>query len=104
VLCAQAGAILDRQATGPAFQARYKARFKRNPDVYAASFYDQAMFIAQAIGAANSVDPSVVAAAMHSMSHKGVVGTYAYDEAGNLKTSSVTIYTFKDGMPVPLAK
>ncbi|MDL2354750.1 MAG: branched-chain amino acid ABC transporter substrate-binding protein [Pseudomonadota bacterium] len=103
VLCAQAGAMLDKQAAGPAFQARYKARFKQNPDVYAAPFYDQAMFIAQAIGATGSTDPSVVATALHSMRHQGVVGPYAYDEAGNLKTSSVTIYTFKDGLPVPLA-
>ena len=103
VLCAQAGAMLDRQALGPAFQASYKARFKHLPDVYAAPFYDQMMFIARAIGAANSVDPSVVAAALHSMRHQGVAGTYAYDQAGNLRTSSVTIYTFKNGMPAPLA-
>jgi ABC-type branched-subunit amino acid transport system substrate-binding protein len=103
VLCAQAGAMLGKQAAGPAFQARYKQRFKQDPDVYAAPFYDQTMFIAQAIRSANSTDPSVVAAAMHGMSHKGVVGTSAYDANGNLKTSSVTIYTFKNGEPVPLA-
>jgi branched-chain amino acid transport system substrate-binding protein len=103
VLCAQAGAMLEKQAAGPAFQARYKKRFKQNPDVYAAPFYDQTMFIAQAIRSTNSTDPSVVAAALKSMSHQGVVGNYAYDANGNLKTSSVTIYTFKNGEPVPLA-
>jgi ABC-type branched-subunit amino acid transport system substrate-binding protein len=103
VLCAQAGAMLDKQAAGPAFRARYKERFKQEPDVYAAPFYDQTMFIAQAIRSVNSTDPSVVAVALHSMNHKGVVGNYAYDADGNLKTSSVTIYTFKNGAPVPLA-
>jgi ABC-type branched-subunit amino acid transport system substrate-binding protein len=103
VLCAQAGAMLEKQSAGPAFQAKYKQRFKQNPDVYAAPFYDQTMFIAQAIRSTNSVDPSVVAVAMHNISQKGVVGTYSYDAAGNLKSSSVTIYTFKDGVPVPLA-
>ena len=103
VLCAQGGAILDKQASGPAFQKRYKERFKRVPDVYAASFYDQTMFMAQAMKATNSTDPSVVAAAMHNTSYKGVVGTYAYDAAGNMKTSAVTIYTFKNGAPVALA-
>jgi ABC-type branched-subunit amino acid transport system substrate-binding protein len=103
VLCAQAGAMLEKQAAGPAFRDKYKKRFNQNPDVYAAPFYDQTMFIAQAIRNANSTDPSVVAVAMHSMSHKGVVGNYAYDANGNLKTSSVTIYTFKNGEPVPLA-
>jgi branched-chain amino acid transport system substrate-binding protein len=103
VLCAQGGAILDKVAAGPAFQKRYKERFKAAPDVYAASFYDQTMFIAQAMKAANSLDPSVVGATMHNTSYKGVVGSYAYDPAGNMKKSAVTIYTFKNGAPVPLA-
>ncbi len=103
VLCAQGGAILDKQASGPAFQKRYKERFKIAPDVYAASFYDQTMYMAQAMKTANSTDPSVVAAAMHAGSYKGVVGTYAYDAAGNMKKSAVTVYTFKNGAPVPLA-
>jgi ABC-type branched-subunit amino acid transport system substrate-binding protein len=103
VLCAQGGAILEKQAAGPAFQKRYKERFKQAPDVYAASFYDQTMFIAQAMKAANSVDPSVVGTAMHASSYKGVVGTYAYDAAGNMKQSAVTVYTFKNGAPVALA-
>lgn len=103
VLCAQGGAILEKQANGPAFQKRYKERFKVAPDVYAATFYDQTMFMAQAMKATNSVDPSVVGTAMHSTSYKGVVGNYAYDAAGNMKKSAVTIYTFKNGAPVALA-
>jgi len=103
VLCAQGGAILDKQAAGPAFQKRYKERFKQAPDVYAAAFYDQTMFIAQSMKAANSIDPSVVGTAMHASSYKGVVGSYAFDAAGNMKQSAVTIYTFKDGAPVALA-
>ncbi|NHZ92101.1 ABC transporter substrate-binding protein [Massilia sp. CCM 8733] len=103
VLCAQGGAILEKQADGPAFQARYKARFKQAPDVYAASFYDQTMFIAQAMKSANSLDPSVVASAMRASSYKGVVGNYAYDDKGNMKQSAVTVYTFKNGVPSALA-
>lgn len=103
VLCAQGGAILEKQAAGPAFQKRYKERFKQAPDVYAASFYDQTMFIAHAMKAVNSTDPSVVGTAMHATSYKGVVGTYAYDAAGNMKQSAVTVYTFKKGAPVALA-
>ncbi|NHZ40486.1 branched-chain amino acid ABC transporter substrate-binding protein [Massilia aquatica] len=103
VLCAQGGAILEKQADGPAFQARYKARFKQAPDVYAASFYDQTMFIAQAMKSANSLDPSVVATAMRASSYKGVVGNYAYDDKGNMLKSAVTVYTFKNGVPSALA-
>ncbi|HEY0488619.1 MAG TPA: branched-chain amino acid ABC transporter substrate-binding protein [Telluria sp.] len=103
VLCAQGGAILEKQAGGPAFKASYKKRFKQEPDVYAAPFYDQMMFIAQAIRATNSTDPSVVGTALHSTSYKGVVGNYAYDDAGNMKKSTVTIYTFRNGALAPLA-
>jgi branched-chain amino acid transport system substrate-binding protein len=81
VLCAQAGAMLDKQAGGPAFKARYKQRFQRDPDVYAPAFYDQTMFIAQAIKAANSVDAAAVGKALHTTSYQGVAGTYGYDAA-----------------------
>jgi branched-chain amino acid transport system substrate-binding protein len=103
VLCAQGGAILDKQSAGPAFKARYRQRFKHDPDVYAASFYDQMMFIAQAMRQTNSIEPAVVGAALHAMSYKGVVGSYGYDEAGNMRQSSVTVYTFRNGQPAALA-
>ncbi|WP_409268683.1 branched-chain amino acid ABC transporter substrate-binding protein [Massilia sp. BHUDP2] len=103
VRCAQAGAIVAKQPGGPAFINAYKARFKRDPDVYAPSFYDQTKFIAQAMKSANSVDAAKVGAAMHSISYQGVVGTYGYDPKGNLKKTAVTVYTFKNGALTPLA-
>ncbi len=103
VRCAQAGAIVARQPGGQAFIDGYKARFKRDPDVYAPSFYDQTKFIAQAMKSANSIDPAKVGAAMHSISYQGVVGTYGYDPKGNLKKTTVTVYTFKNGALTPLA-
>jgi branched-chain amino acid transport system substrate-binding protein len=103
VMCAQAGAMLDKQAGGPAFKARYKQRFGRDADVYAPFFYDQTMFIAQAMRSANSVDPAAVNKALHTMSYQGVAGSYAYDANGNLKKTAVTVYTFKGGLLAPLA-
>jgi ABC-type branched-subunit amino acid transport system substrate-binding protein len=103
VLCAQAGAMLDKQAGGPAFKARFKQRFQRDPDVYAPAFYDQTMFIAQAIKNANTVDAAAVNKALHTMSYQGVAGTYGYDANGNLKKTAVTVYTFKGGALSPLA-
>jgi ABC-type branched-subunit amino acid transport system substrate-binding protein len=103
VLCAQAGAMLDKQPGGPAFKTRYKQRFQRDPDVYAPAFYDQAMFIAQAIRSANTVDAAAVSKHLHTMSYQGVAGTYGYDASGNLKKTAVTVYTFKGGTLAPLA-
>ena len=103
VRCAQAGAIIAKQPGGPAFLDKYKARFKREPDVYAPSFYDQTMFIAQAMKTANSFEPAAVAQQLRSQSYAGVVGTYGYDDKGNLKKTTVTVYTFKNGALAPLA-
>ncbi len=103
VLCAQAGAMLDKQPGGPAFKARYKQRFQRDPDVYAPAFYDQTMVIVQAMKQANTVDPAAVSKLLHTASFPGVAGTYGYDAGGNLKKTAVTVYTFKGGALSPLA-
>lgn len=103
VMCAQAGATLDKQANGPAFKARYKQRYQRDPDVYAPAFYDQTMFIARAMQAANTTDAAAVGKQLHTMSYQGVAGTYGYDASGNLKKTAVTVYTFKGGQLAPLA-
>jgi ABC-type branched-subunit amino acid transport system substrate-binding protein len=103
VLCAQAGAMLDRQAGGPAFKARYQQRFQRDPDVYAPAFYDQTMFIAQAMKTANTTDAAAVGKQLRTMTYQGVAGTYGYDASGNLKKTAVTVYTFKGGQLAPLA-
>ena len=103
VFCAQGGSILDKAASGPAFKVKFKARFGQDPDVYAAPFYDQTMFIGQSIQKSNSLDPKKVGAEIYSASFKGIAGTYAYDDKGNLKQAPVTVYTFKNAVPVPLA-
>jgi ABC-type branched-subunit amino acid transport system substrate-binding protein len=103
VLCSQGGAILDKAAAGPAFKAKFKARFKADADVYAATYYDATMMYAQAMQKTNSVDPAKVAVALATGSYKGVTGTFAFDQHGDLKASPVTIFTFKNGAPVPLS-
>ncbi|HVK93238.1 MAG TPA: branched-chain amino acid ABC transporter substrate-binding protein [Noviherbaspirillum sp.] len=102
VLCAQGGAILDKAANGPEFKTKYKKRYNQDPDVYAASFYDGMMMYANAMKKTNSVDPVKVSAEIAKGTYKGVAGTYAFDSNGNMKQSPVTIFTFKDGQPVPV--
>ncbi|MET0264022.1 MAG: branched-chain amino acid ABC transporter substrate-binding protein [Duganella sp.] len=103
VYCSQGGAILDKAAAGPAFKAKFKARYNKDPDVYAANFYDATLLYAQAMQKANSTDPQKVAAAISAGSYKGVAGTYEFDARGDMKQSPVTVFTFKGGQPVPLA-
>ncbi|GJI96060.1 branched chain amino acid ABC transporter substrate-binding protein [Duganella caerulea] len=102
VLCPQGGASLDKLASGPAFKAKYKARFKQEPDVYAAAYYDATMMYAQAMQKVNSIDPQKVGAAISAGSYTGVAGTYSFDQRGDMKQSPVTIFHFKGGQPVAL--
>lgn len=103
VYCAQGGSMLDKTNDGPNFKAKFKKRFGLDADAYAASFYDQMMLVAASMQKAQSIDPSKVAAEMQKGSYKGVAGTYAYDEKGNMKQAPITVYTFKNETPTPLA-
>jgi branched-chain amino acid transport system substrate-binding protein len=102
VLCSQGGALLDKAAAGPAFKARFKKRFNADPDVYAASYFDAVQLFAAAMQKANSTDAGKVAGAISSGSYAGVAGTYAFDGKGDMKSSPVTIFTFKNGQPSAL--
>ncbi len=103
VFCAQGGSMLDKTANGPAFKAKFKKRFGLDADVYAAPFYDQTMLIGESIQKANSLDPDKVGAVIYKASYKGIMGTYAYDDKGNMKQAPVTVYSFKNTALVPLA-
>ena len=103
VFCAQGGSMLDKTAAGPAFKAKYKQRYNQDADVYAAPFYDQTMLIGESIQKAGSLDPDKVGAVIYKASYKGIMGTYAYDDKGNLKQAPITVYTFKNATLAPLA-
>ena len=59
--------------------------------------------MADAMQKAQSVEPAKVGAQMYQASHQGVAGTYAYDDKGNLKQATITVLTFSNSVPVPLA-
>jgi ABC-type branched-subunit amino acid transport system substrate-binding protein len=102
VWCTQGGAMLDRASKGQAFITKYKTTYKRDPLTYAVAFYDAAFVLANAMSKAQSLEPAKVGAAMAAGSHAGVAGTYAFDAKHDLKSSPVTVFTFKDGQPSPV--
>jgi ABC-type branched-subunit amino acid transport system substrate-binding protein len=103
VLCAQGGALLEKAAAGPAFKAKFKKRFNSEPDVYASAYYDAVQMYAASMAKTNSIDPAKVGADIAAGSYKGVSGTYSFDAKGDMKSSPVTIYNFKNGQPAPIA-
>ena len=103
VYCAYAGMLMDANDTTKAFQAKFNKRFGRNPDVYGPAYYDQVMFLGEAMEKAGTTDPAKVGNWMREHTHKGVLGDYRYDDKGNRLNAPTVGNTFKDGKPTPVA-
>jgi ABC-type branched-subunit amino acid transport system substrate-binding protein len=100
--CTQGGAMLDKSDKGLKFVERYRAEFKRDPLTYAAAFYDGTNLLASAIEATQSTDPKKISDYLATGKYAGVSGEYSYDDKHNLRSSAVTVYTFKGKEVVPL--
>jgi ABC-type branched-subunit amino acid transport system substrate-binding protein len=93
--CTQGGSLLDRSDKGKKFVERYRVEYKRDPLTYAAAFYDGMNMLAGAIQATQSTDPKKVGDYIAKGSFAGVAGDYAYDSKHDLRSSAVTVFTFK---------
>ena len=103
VYCAYAGMLMDANDTTKAFQDKFKNRFGQNPDVYGPAYYDQVMFIGEAMQKSGSIDPAKVGDWMRHNPYKGVLGEYGYDDKGNRLKAPTVVNTFKGGKPTPVA-
>jgi branched-chain amino acid transport system substrate-binding protein len=93
-----AGVPLTQMAAGEKFDADYKTRFKKDPGVYAPYAYDGAWNMIIAMKQAGSAKPSAYLPKLAAISRSGATSeNIAYDEKGDLKEISVTIYEVKDG-------
>lgn len=103
VYCPLGGTVLDQSNEGRQFKAEFRKRFGVEPLTYAPSMYDALFLIAAAMQKANSVEPRQYRSALASITYQGLGGNYQFDERRDLKDSTITIYTFKNGQPVPVA-
>lgn len=94
--------MLDKSDKGQKFVERYRAEYKRDPLTYAAAFYDGMYLLAGAIEATQSLDAKKIVPAIAAGKYAGVTGEFAYDPKHDLKSSAVTVYTFKGKDVVPL--
>ena len=93
-----AGVPLNQMAAGTKFEEAYKARFKTNPGVYAPYAYDGAWNMITAMKEAGSSKPEDYLPKLASLKRSGATSeSIAYDQNGDLKEISVTIYQVKDG-------
>lgn len=92
-----AGVPLQQMAAGERFEQAYKARFNVNPGVYAPYAYDGAWNMITAMQKAGSAKPENYLPELVATSRSGATSEQiAYDEKGDLKEISVTIYQVKD--------
>ncbi len=93
-----AGVPLQQMAAGTKFEEAYKKRFGQNPGVYAPYAYDGAWNMITAMKEADSFKPAGYLPKLASLQRAGATSeSIAYDDKGDLKEISVTIYEVKDG-------
>lgn len=93
-----AGVPLDQMAAGKQFEQNYEARFKGKPGVYAPYAYDGAWNMITAMEQAGSSKPEKYLPVLAKLKRQGATSSnIAYDDKGNLKEVSVTIYEVKNG-------
>ena len=97
VVCAEAGGVEGSQKAGlEKFKADFKKKFNADVQIYAPYVYDATMVMADAMVKAGSADPAKYLPVLAKTSgYKGVTGTIAFDEKGDIKNGALTLFTYK---------
>ncbi|HWZ48926.1 MAG TPA: branched-chain amino acid ABC transporter substrate-binding protein [Herbaspirillum sp.] len=104
VVCAEAGGVTEAGKKGmDDFRAAYKKRYGIDVVYNAAYAYDATMTVADAMQKAKSVDPKKYLPVLAKISHPGVTGLIAFDDKGDIKNGSLTLYTYKGGVRTEIA-
>lgn len=98
VVCAEAGGVEDSQKQAiDAFRADYKKRFGTDVKLYAPYVYDATMVMVDAMQRANSTDPAKYLPELAKSRYQGVTGLIEFDQRGDMKSGTLTLYTYKGG-------
>jgi branched-chain amino acid transport system substrate-binding protein len=104
VVCAEAGGV---EAAGQAgmdnFRAAYRKRFGIDVQIIAPYSYDATLVLAEAMNKAGSSAPAKYLPVLAKIRYKGVTGNVAFDEHGDIRDGTITLYTFKGGHRTQLA-
>jgi branched-chain amino acid transport system substrate-binding protein len=104
VVCAEAGGV---EGAGKAaiddFRAAYKKRFGIDVQINAPYAYDAVMVLADAMVRAGSATPAKYLPEVAKTRYKGVTGAIAFDQYGDIRDGTLTLYTFKGGHRTVLA-
>jgi branched-chain amino acid transport system substrate-binding protein len=83
-----------------AFVRKFRARFGKDPDTWAAQGYDALYILAKAVRATGSVNPLDLSYAIRYMDPwEGVNGRYQFDNRGELEDKPLFIDIYRNGVP-----
>ncbi len=99
VVCAEAGGVEGAQKAGmEKFKADYKKKFNADVQIYAPYVYDATMVMVDAMVKAGSAEPAKYLPVLaKTAGYKGVTGTIAFDDKGDIKNGALTLFTYKGG-------
>ena len=93
-----AGLPLAQMPGGNDYEARYKARFKEEVQIYSPYAYDAARVMVAAMQGADSTEPAKYLPLLAKTEAAGVTSArIAYDERGDLKEGTITVYKVEAG-------
>ena len=99
VFCAEAGGVEGEAKAGmDEFKTKFKAKFNADVQIYAPYVYDATNVMVAAMVKAGSADPAKYLPVLaKTAGYKGVTGTIAFDEKGDIKNGALTMFTYKAG-------
>ncbi len=97
IICSIAGGDLSKMAGGADFAKKLKAAFGHDPVVYSPSSYDAVHVIVDAMKRSNSITRAGILAAMPSTNYNGLTGNIQFDQHGDLKNASISLYKYVGG-------
>ena len=103
VTCAEAGGVQGAQEQVLAdFTTRYKKKYNTDVQIYAPYVYDAVMVMAAAMQNAKSADPAKYLPELKKIKYQGVTGMVQFDNFGDIKDGSLTLFTYKGGKKTKL--
>ncbi len=104
VVCAEAGGVEENAKKGmDDFKAAFKKKFNTDVQIYAPYVYDSVMVMVEAMKKAGSAESAKYLPELKKINYKGVTGNIAFDDKGDIKDGTLTLYTYKGGKRVQLA-
>jgi len=96
VIASLPGVPLENMPGGLAFSEKFQAKYGKI-QLYSPYSYDAVYVLIGAMQKAQSIDPAVYGAQLAASQHEGITANIAFDDKGDLKGGSITVYRAEKG-------